>query len=412
MSLLIDLGKKIREKGLSHIITKTIPWYFRSYLDRIISSAVKKIFINKPLKDIIIIESHNDFDSNGGAFYDFLIRNNLNEKYKIVWFLRNKCPKNLPNNVEGYRYNRPSIKRVYYYCIAKYILCEHFIIPTLKNGQISYYTTHGGFSLKSIKGNINIPDEINYILNPSKNLFSIMSAEYGINYPSDRMISIGMPEHDILNSNNDGDLSKITLNNYSKVILWMPTFRKSIDGRNDTLKTSTLGIPIFDSITEFNKFNKELSKRNILLIIKLHPMQDLNVIKANSISNIRILDSIEVKSMEIDNYRLMKDCNALISDYSSVAYDFLQLDKPIAYTIDDIDEYSLGLKVQNPEDYMAGHIIKDYDGLCKFIEDISLDNDRFKKQRSQLFPKIWDFHDSNNSLRLAQHMGIITQDIK
>lgn len=63
-----------------------------------------------PLQDVIILESHNDFDSNGGAFYDYLIENGYNKKYKIVWFLRNKCPQHLPENVEGYRYNRVSIK--------------------------------------------------------------------------------------------------------------------------------------------------------------------------------------------------------------------------------------------------------------------------------------------------------------
>lgn len=406
MSSLNDFGKKIREKGLSHIITKTIPWYFRTYLDRMITSVVRKIYINKPLEDIIIIESHNDFDSNGGAFYDFLINNRLNEKYKIVWFLRNKCPKNLPKNVEGYRYNRPSFKRVYYHCIAKYIVCEHFIIPSIRDGQVSYYTTHGGFSLKSIKGNIVLPDEINYILNPSKDLESLMAKEYDLKFPNERMISIGMPEHDIINSNKSGDLKKISKKKFDKMFIWMPTFRKSVDGRVDSSNKNPLGIPIINDSNKYIKLNEELSKRSILLIIKLHPMQDLSTVKINTLSNIIILNANDVKKLGVDNYRLMRDADAMISDYSSVAYDFLQLDRPIAYTIDDVNEYSVGLKVKNPKDYMAGHIIHDFNDFYSFILDVAAGKDEFKMKRSELFPIIWDFHDDKNCLRLAKHMGI------
>ena len=136
---------KIREKGIKHIFSETLPWLFYDIFDKPLGNFIKKIYLNKPLKDVIIIESHNDFDSNGGAFFDYLIKHGYNDKYKLVWFLRNKCPKILPHNVEGYRYNRLSIKRWYYYCIAKYIICGHYMIPSIREEQKSYYTTHGDF---------------------------------------------------------------------------------------------------------------------------------------------------------------------------------------------------------------------------------------------------------------------------
>ena len=66
------------------------------------------------LRNTIIIESHNDFDSNGGALYDYLIENGYNSKYKIVWLLRNSKPKNLPNNVVGFNLFKPSLIKEYY----------------------------------------------------------------------------------------------------------------------------------------------------------------------------------------------------------------------------------------------------------------------------------------------------------
>ena len=49
-----------------------------------------------PTSNTIVIESHNDFDENSGAFYNYLIKHHYNNKYKIVWLLRHKAPDYLP----------------------------------------------------------------------------------------------------------------------------------------------------------------------------------------------------------------------------------------------------------------------------------------------------------------------------
>lgn len=398
--------KKIQEKGIKHIIEETIPWFLNDIFDKYLFRIIKKIYMNKPLEDIIIIESHNDFDSNGGAFFDYLIKNEYNKKYKIVWFLRNKCPKNLPENVEGYRYNRLSIKRNYYYCVAKYIVCGHYMIPSIREGQKSYFTTHGAFSLKAFKGNVNIPNGIDYILTPSDYLKAILADGYMIDYPNKRQITIGFPLHDVLYNKENGDLKKLTNKIYSKIILWMPTFRKSVDGRNDSITEDGLGIPIIKSLNSYQKLNDKLNKYNVLLIIKIHPMQDMREVKIDSLSNIKVLDGKSVKKLKIDNYRLMKDTDALISDYSSSAYDYLHLDRPIGYTMDDADNYKLGFLVDNPKEFMAGNIIYDFDDFNNFISEILNNEDRYKEKRRLLFGKIWKYRDGNSCERLVDHMGI------
>ena len=44
----------------------------------------KTIYKHKPLKNFIIIESHNDFDCNGGALYNYLLKNEYDKKYRTV----------------------------------------------------------------------------------------------------------------------------------------------------------------------------------------------------------------------------------------------------------------------------------------------------------------------------------------
>lgn len=406
MKKINSLVKKIKEKSIKYIITETIPWIFYDIFDKYIFKIVKRVCIHKPLQNVIIIESHNDFDSNGGAFYDYLIKNGYNKKYKIIWFLRNKCPKKLPENVEGYRYNRISIKRNYYHCIAKYIICGHYMIPSVRDGQKSYFTTHGAFSLKAFKGNVNMPDGIDYILTPSNYLKPILADGYMIDYPNKRQILIGFPLHDVLYNNEAGDLKKLTNKDYNKTILWMPTFRKSVDGRVDSKMEQGLGIPIIKSEEIYQQLNDKLHQYNVLLIIKIHPMQDMRAVKIKSLSNIIVIDGNSVKKLEIDNYRLMKDTDALISDYSSVAYDYLHLDRPIAYTMDDAEDYKLGFLVDNPKEFMAGQIIYSYKDFDKFISEILQDKDTYKQKRNALSKKIWEYRDGNSCNRLARHMGI------
>ena len=245
-----------------------------------------------------------------------------------------------------------------------------------------------------------------YILAPNSHLHELLADSYMLDFPNNRMISIGFPVHDILYSNNSGDLSKLTETQYKKVILWMPTFRKSVNGRNDLKYEQKYGIPIINSIENYEKLNQLLVKENVLLIIKIHPMQDLREIKLPSLSHIRILDGKSVKELNIDNYRLMKDTDALISDYSSVAYDYLHLDRPIGYTMDDADDY-VGFIVDNPQEYIAGPIIYCYNDLCNFIKSVINNEDLYIVERQKLFNKIWEYKDGNSSHRLAKHMNLI-----
>ena len=392
----------LKKNGIKHSLEVIYDYKLGIAFEKIMLFLTKYI----DLKDIIIIESHNAFDSNGGAFYDYLIKNRYNKKYKIVWFLRNASPKKLPYNVKCVRYNRPSIRRAYYHCVAKYIICGHWLIPSIRENQISYYTTHGAFGLKSVKGKINIPDNINYILTPSEFLKPILADDFSIEYPNKRQIVLGFPYVDIFYNSKEGDLKKLTSKEYKKKILWMPTFRNNVDGRIDFDGSSGLGIPIFSCYDEYKELNGFLNKNNALLIIKIHPMQNLSSIKIKSLSNIIVLDGITVKRLEVDNYRLMKDTDVLISDYSSAAYDYLHLNKPIAYTMDDAKDYKLGLKVDDPENYMAGDIVLNVQDFYRFLNNVIIGNDEFKNKREQLFNKIWDFHDGENCKRLAEHMGL------
>ncbi|MBZ4251954.1 teichoic acid biosynthesis protein, partial [Streptococcus pneumoniae] len=65
-------------------------------MQELFDSLVSIFTKQKELRNSIVIECHTDFENNGGAFYDYLINNEYNKKYKIVLLLKDKLVKELP----------------------------------------------------------------------------------------------------------------------------------------------------------------------------------------------------------------------------------------------------------------------------------------------------------------------------
>lgn len=383
----------------------SVLWQYK--IEILLEKIVLKITKNKKLKNIIVIESHNDFDCNGGAFYSYLIKNNYNKKYKIVWLVRKKYKDKLPGNVECVHLYKPSFKKAYYMCMSKVFSYDCEIRPKLRDDQLLVYCSHGAGGLKNVKNNIKLPENTDYILVQSEKYAPIQANQLSISQDDKRLVSIGYPSHDVFYDDNYEEINKVTKKKFKKVILWMPTFRKGGGyNRNDSYKEQKLGIPLIESIEAYNYINNILKELDILLIIKIHPKQDLTDLKIGDLSNIIVLTGERVKTINVDNYKLMKCTDALISDYSSAAYDYLQLDKPIAYVLDDMNEYKLGFVVEDIHQLIAGQEIYNMEDMVKFIKDVSNDNDIYIEKRRKIRDYIYDYHDGNSCERLTKLFGL------
>lgn len=389
----------IKKNGLKH----TFSIIYQYKVDLVIRKVMNIFLKNKQLKNIIVIESHDDFDSNGGALYEYLIRNGFNKKYKIVWLLKHKIPKNLPENVEAYHLYRPSIKKDYCICLAKYLTADNTITDKVRKEQKSYYLSHGAVGFK--KCDCAIPQSVDYVLMPSKIIAPISVINYKLPFPDKRLIYVGYPVHDYLYQPSCCEKRKITDKEYNKMIIWMPTFRKGGGfKRNDSSIEQKLGVPLFKDYDSYERFNDFLKSLNVLLVIKIHPMQNLENLKISSLSNIEVLTGERVKKLKIDNYRLLVDSDALISDYSSIAIEYLHIDKPLAYVLEDIKEY-VGFVV-DPHQLMAGTEIYTIDDMKEFIKTISNEKDYYRDERNALFNKIYKFHDGGSCKRLVEFMKL------
>ena len=70
----------VKSYGIKH----TLKVIYQYKIDDWMRKMIKVFTGTKLISNSIVIESHNDFDSTGGAFYDYLIQNGYNKKYKKI----------------------------------------------------------------------------------------------------------------------------------------------------------------------------------------------------------------------------------------------------------------------------------------------------------------------------------------
>ena len=183
---------------------------FNHRLDEVLYRVWCIIENRKELNDVIIMSSHNDFDTNSGALYDYLINNGYLGKYKIVWLLWNRLDRMLPLNVEAYYINKASIKKNYYLATAKIITSDAYVSDKKREGQKVYYLTHGSVSLKNVGTVLTLPDSVDYYLTSSDFVAPIHAKIYGFPINNSKQLIMGYPIHDCLFRQSTNEIKKIT----------------------------------------------------------------------------------------------------------------------------------------------------------------------------------------------------------
>ncbi|MBR5975905.1 MAG: CDP-glycerol glycerophosphotransferase family protein [Clostridiales bacterium] len=380
---------------------------YRRKIDNFFAKIICLFTGRRPLKNVILLESHNDFDCNGGAFYSYLISHQYNEKYKIVWLLKNPVPRGLPKNVKGYPLNRPSFMKSYYRCVAKIIAADDYMTQKKRKDQKEYYLTHGGITFKNVKGVLVVQDHVDYVLSSSSNYDPYICENYSIPYPSDKLLHLGFPSNDLLFQEGPDEMKKISSHNFSKVFLWLPTFRESGKlKRRDSSKEQPLGIPLIEDLKKYQELNDYLKEKDAFLIIKIHPVQDLTLLRISDMSNIKVITADQARALGLDLYRLMRSADACISDYSSAAYQYLLLDRPLAFVLSDLADYTRGFSVENYEDFLPGEHICTFDDMIAFMEHVVAGKDNWREKRRELRDFLYEYQDGNACRRLAEFMGL------
>ena len=354
-------------------------------------------------KNVIMFESSPDLSSNTFPVFKEFLKRNYNKKYFMFWKIRSdkKYPriKNVFYWVEGKKYNffKKAIIHFLFKHIRVNICCNGFLLPRT-NKQTSFYLTHGTF-IKNVSSYYNIPKEINYMLVASKEAGQIISKTAKYPYP-DRIIPTGYPYNDDL-TNTKIDMSVLFKKKYNKYIVWYPTYKQHKS--SDKASTSAKPMAIIDNADSASFINKELSDNNILLIIKPHFAQDVSKIKKCNYSNIIFIDDDFFYAHNITSYSFIGSCDALITDYSAVYFDYLICDKPIGAVWEDIEEYKKfpGFCVDINYAMEGAFKIYNKDDFCLFINNVVNGKDDLKRTREMLCDVYNISKDGQNAKRVV-----------
>lgn len=368
-------------------------------IDKIIRVACFILFKTKD--NYIMFESERDFSDNARVLYEYISNDEKYSNYKLIWIVDD--PKLYPkkDNTVFISRNKNSIfKKLKFYKIlsnTKTFFFTHYHWFTYSKKNQTVVNLWHGTPLKD--GGLDISDSFDYFVGPSTGTIDLYKKFVGVK--EEQYVVLGMPRNDLLFQKNDS-AKKIIKKKYSKAIMMMTTYKQT-NTRTDSDYEDKYSIPCVTNEKELKKLNEILKEKSIFLLIKIHHIQKENIKKVKKMSNIIYLTDQDLENKNVLLYNLLGCMDALITDYSSVYFDYILLDRPIGFFVNDYESYkkNRGFLIENLFDYMPGPKMVTLKEFIKFINDLSNGKDGYKKERKRIRAFANKYCDDKSSERIA-----------
>lgn len=388
-------------------------WKKMIYLKRRMQyiSCTRKIM---PDSTTVVFQSFNGktYGCSPKAIYEYMISHKEFEDWNYIWIFR---------DVAKYKYLEqnphtrviPKIARVYEeelahakYWITNYRVPDH-VWP--KEDQVYVQCWHGtplkrlGYDLQNSENAIDSIGDIRkkydtdaqkfkYILSPSRFASEKFTSAWNLKASGmeDKVMEVGYPRNDFLLNYKQDDIRKIKefigIPEDKKVILYAPTWR-------DNQHEAGVGFT-YDLNVDFERLRRELGDEYVILF-RVH------YLVASSFS----FQDFEGFIYNVSNYddinHLYLIADLLITDYSSVFFDYGILKKPMLFYMYDLDDYKDSIRgFYFGIDRLPGRIITEEEELPDAIRD-SIENfcyDEKYREFNELFSHL---EDGNASARFV-----------
>ena len=332
---------------------------------------------------MIFFEAYNgrNYACSPKALYEYMIKNKKFNDYKFVWAFKNVNQHKILKNKNTIVVKTNSKEYFKYLSLSKYWIVNSLIDVSIKKkkNQIYLQCWHGT-PLKKLRYDIEVKGAVlntiseirkrndldaikfDYFISPSKFCTEKFISAFNLKKlgKDNIIVEKGYPRNDYLFNYKKEDIDKIKkllkLPKGKKVILYAPTFR-------DNQHTSGVGYT-YNLGINFDKMQKELSKDYIILF-RTH------YFVSNSFDFSKYDKFIYDVSYYDDINELYIISDLLITDYSSVFFDFANLKKPMIFYMYDLDDYKNNLRdFYFDLNILPGPIVKQEDDLIKEIKNI------------------------------------------
>lgn len=359
------------------------------------------------IKNIIAFESVPYYSDNTKAVFDELIRRGWNETYEFVWLCETVEDTAACNKIFAETKNVKAIYalsyqfKFYYKKRAKaFIVCNH--LPHKAKKTQYYCDLAHGCALKDVSGKYAVPE---VCMDADVMTISTFMAPYdakNLSISSDNMVALGYARNDELFEHIDIHTAFPRVE-FNKLIYWMPTYRQN---RWGDPAHSNISMPIIYNAEIAAQINDCAKENGVLVVVKVHQAQDISKITEYNFSNLLFIKGDYFKDKDFTNYQLLGSSDALVSDYSSVYYDYLLCDKPIALCFDDFEEYKKreGFTVDPDMILAGGKKLYTADDFCAFIKSVAQGKDELCEKRREICDLVHDHIDNKSTQRIVDYL--------
>jgi len=342
------------------------------------------------------------------AIYKYMKDDERFKDYIFIWAAQDPDKyEALKNEKNTILVKQGSKKYEEYFSTAKYWFCNHRVLDHIKpkKDQIYVQCWHGtplkklGYDLTNGNNALNTTNEMKfkyksdakkfkYMLSPSKFATEKFISAFNLKdlNKEDCIIEEGYPRNDFLFNYTDEDLEnikeKLGIDNINKkIILYAPTWR-------DDQHKSGIGYT-YEQKLDFDKLKEKIGNEYIILF-RAH------YFVANKFNFEKYKGFVYDVSGYDDINELYIISDILITDYSSVFFDYANLKRPIIYYMYDFDEYKNDLRGFYIDiDDLPGKIVMKEDDLVDQVLNIEKEfkyDDKYKR-----FNEKYNYLDDGNA---------------
>lgn len=362
----------------------------------------RNVFLKLPVKKgLVYFESFSgkSYSDSPKYIYEHLVKQEDN--YRYVWHL------NIKENLPG----KPKITKTdslrYYYtlAVAEYIV-TNARLPLFfkKRDEVKYLQTWHGTPLKRLGGDMeevhmpgtnterykinfyNESQKWDYLVAPNAYSSKILSRAFWFDKT---LLEVGYPRNDILYTrNNMQDIAnlkmKLNLPQDKKVVLYAPTWRDD--------EFYSKGNYTFELKLNLAKMKKELGN-DCIILLRMHYL---------------IASEMDISEYEgfVYDYSLYNDISELylvsdilITDYSSVFFDYANLKRPILFYTYDLDKYRDQLRgfYLDMDTELPGPLLETTEEVINNIKEINELTNKYASRYEVFYNRFCEWDDGRAS---------------
>lgn len=393
----------------------------RLSIDRCLGAAYAVLERLVPHDDTVCFISFPPVEDNAFAVFTEILRRGDQDMHRLIWLttahprvgmarLRVLFGSETASRCRVFK--RKSLRGLWYFLRARRVYFTHSHYRFVRRGRTPNRLINlwHGMPLKAI----GLLDPDNKAEVPASDLTIASSAFFqqimarAIGLPLANVLVTGLPRCDQLAGSSDAarKLRQSLLQRAERLVIWMPTYRFNIVGPSRTDSVSSREACVTRFVQDLSTLSELGQAHGCAVVVKLHPMDFLTREELPALKSVNVLrpDSPELTACGL--YDLLAVTDGLITDVSSVCFDYMSTRRPILITRDFVSSYTRGLLFDPAALFAAVFTSQDWQGAEAFFEAVRAGETLDPRALAQFC----EFADANSAARVLDGIDALDRE--